>query len=589
MAYGSWLRFRASSELPTHVGIKINGDVQKFCGNLIGTSAGNTGTYGDITVQLYATEPVETAIDITVRNQSSLTTYGHLTMAVGDTESNVLNINITSSNLSLSMSSGTYNPAFFARFYDKSSMGNWTFGGDAEEFDTFWYICGSSTDDEVVVVLNADSGYAFDPDDLPFIYYLSGANVLQLNPVLSNGNRTATFTFTWTQWQQVCNSVGSILSRKTKSAHDTNIVISAPTIADVPTVNTFDFNTDPLHCTWTPDPIEYEENDTGCTLVLTAENGYQFDGTPKIYEGLPGYYEYAVLSADNTVATFTFDESDLRDWSSESGGIYYFDIVDADCIPIPAADPDVFFSVWLVDKTILETINDAIFITPSGDSADALGAIISLKQFYVNISADGYATLRTGKWTYSGTTCDYKGAPWKVLYTIGDIVVPELDESAIGYAPYVAIEVYLPFCGYVTLDANKVIGKTLRLKYNVDVIGGKCLALIYVIEDNVEILVEQKVGVIADELPFSNYLQGLRSSYAVGVESLGEMTPSLVISYQDVIGGDGHSVDGYNTDEMVTVGSCNGYVKFKKVVVNGSASGREKNMIEQLLMEGVIV
>lgn len=457
-------------------------------------------------------------------------------------------------------------------YLDKSSLVHCDVSSGMDDHTT-QYRCHYFYDGSVVIVLDADIGYKFDSGDIPTLGGVSG--------VLSNGDHTCTFTLTGAQFE-------SGVSQNYYLDDSENITLVANLIADVVTYNDYDFVTDPDNCSWSPNPMQWESGSLAQTLVLTANTNYHWDTAPVIKDSNNVSQLNAVLSGGGTIATFTFDEFDLNGWCSESGGIYHINI-DGDAVPdVVPADQDPFFSVWIVDNTALEELNDKIYINPSGDSPDALATIISLKKFYVIIPQDGTDNLRTGKWTYN-ITCGWVGDPWKVTENIGSISIPELDESALGYAPYVNVELFLPFCGFVTLDANKVIGKELKLHYGVDVIGGKCLAKVYVVEDNVDVLLATASGIIADDLPVSTNMQHLKGMYNTGVEALGDMTPYALITYQNVIGGDGHNVDGYNTDELVTVGSCDGYVKFKKVVVDGSASGREKKMIEQLLMEGVIV
>jgi hypothetical protein len=50
--------------------------------------------------------------------------------------------------------------------------------------------------------------------------------------------------------------------------------------------------------------------------------------------------------------------------------------------------------------------------------------------------------------------------------------------SALDYSPYTKLNLFLPFIGSVELDVDECMGKTLSLKYHVDIVSGACTAII---------------------------------------------------------------------------------------------------------------
>lgn len=52
--------------------------------------------------------------------------------------------------------------------------------------------------------------------------------------------------------------------------------------------------------------------------------------------------------------------------------------------------------------------------------------------------------------------------------------------SALDYSPFSKIGIYLPFIGYEELDIDEVRGKTINLKYRIDILSGTCVALVKV-------------------------------------------------------------------------------------------------------------
>lgn len=60
----------------------------------------------------------------------------------------------------------------------------------------------------------------------------------------------------------------------------------------------------------------------------------------------------------------------------------------------------------------------------------------------------------------------------------GTIDVPMFYKTAFDYNPYSKDELYLPYCGYVSLDPDEVQGHTLKIKYHVDCMTGDCIAFV---------------------------------------------------------------------------------------------------------------
>lgn len=60
----------------------------------------------------------------------------------------------------------------------------------------------------------------------------------------------------------------------------------------------------------------------------------------------------------------------------------------------------------------------------------------------------------------------------------GTITIPEYYKTALDYNPYTKDLLYLPYLGYRALDPDEVQGKTLKIKYHVDVMTGDCVAFI---------------------------------------------------------------------------------------------------------------
>lgn len=66
------------------------------------------------------------------------------------------------------------------------------------------------------------------------------------------------------------------------------------------------------------------------------------------------------------------------------------------------------------------------------------------------------------------------------LYDIGTVSVKPYYNSFLDYSPYTTLSIFLPFCGIHQLDSKLLMGKSLNVKYAVDVVCGTCKAMLYV-------------------------------------------------------------------------------------------------------------
>lgn len=60
----------------------------------------------------------------------------------------------------------------------------------------------------------------------------------------------------------------------------------------------------------------------------------------------------------------------------------------------------------------------------------------------------------------------------------GSLNLAEFWGSALDYGPYTKVEIFLPFVGIKQLNVDDVMNKNIRIKYNIDILTGDCLAMI---------------------------------------------------------------------------------------------------------------
>lgn len=92
------------------------------------------------------------------------------------------------------------------------------------------------------------------------------------------------------------------------------------------------------------------------------------------------------------------------------------------------------------------------------------------------------------------TTGQYLGNITQPMISLGSLTVPTRFGNFLDYAPFTKVEMYLPYIGFVNLDTNEVMGKSLSIKYAVDYMTGMGTA--FVTADGVMIYTgEGKIGV----------------------------------------------------------------------------------------------
>ncbi|MBD5232340.1 MAG: hypothetical protein HDS66_09375 [Bacteroidales bacterium] len=94
--------------------------------------------------------------------------------------------------------------------------------------------------------------------------------------------------------------------------------------------------------------------------------------------------------------------------------------------------------------------------------------------------------------------------------------------SALDYSPYTKISCFLPYIGNVSLNVDEVMGRTLVVKYRVDICSGSCVA--YITVDGT--VLYQYSGHCAIPIPFSS---ADFSSYVNSAISVGKLAGAALI------------------------------------------------------------
>ena len=262
---------------------------------------------------------------------------------------------------------------------------------------------------------------------------------------------------------------------------------------------------------------------------------------------------------------------------------------------------------------------------------DPMDSIISLALAPIKPSVAGSTTLEICKYALENVT----GSPLTSQYVqlnCGTIEIKPYWGNALDYAPYTKASIYLPFIGTQELNIDDVMGRTVGVIYNIDLLSGACACLItcdgsvmYNFSGNVisQIPVSGKnalemyksvisavtntalaVGtgaggaVLAGDA-MSNGLSVMGSKMTVqrgGTISatngvLGVKFPYItILRANQSLPADFHYFKGYPSNITGKISDLSGYTEVEYVHVTGiNATENELEMIENILKEGFII
>ena len=153
--------------------------------------------------------------------------------------------------------------------------------------------------------------------------------------------------------------------------------------------------------------------------------------------------------------------------------------------------------------------------------------IISLKALIGTVATTGSSQILTlGNVT---TTANVVPCNESITINVGSITLPRKYNNFLDFEPYTKVQIYLPFYGCAMLDSSLVIGRTITIKYIIDVITAT--AKIKIIHDN-KTLYEFKTTCGSD-LPITS---SNRASVEMGYLSSG-VGMGISIASGNVLGG----------------------------------------------------
>lgn len=287
-------------------------------------------------------------------------------------------------------------------------------------------------------------------------------------------------------------------------------------------------------------------------------------------------------------------------------------------------------SLWSIYNPTLEQVNQFGSWLWSSDFveqlkklfSDPMQAIIGLHKVYSPVQTTGQGTIKCG-YLDSGVPSKLVSEQY-VTVDCGSVDMQEYFGNVFDYPPYTEISIYLPFIGIRQLDPSDVMRSTISVKYHIDVLTGACLAevnvqrdaaggTLYTFSGDAAVrypvssgsymgIVSGLIGV-ATSLVSGNLLPALggatrlhtnvdrSGSFTGNSGAMGSKVPYIIISRpQTAMADKFETLSGYPSNTYTPLSACKGFTQVKYChVENLSATETEKNEIERLLKEGVIL
>lgn len=175
--------------------------------------------------------------------------------------------------------------------------------------------------------------------------------------------------------------------------------------------------------------------------------------------------------------------------SEPGAGDGTFDFSTADPIDFPntptlSAVSIGFFSIWLPTDKELEKIAGYMWnINPNISTffnkliTNPMDSILGLSIFPMTITpVEDPAELCLGL-VSTGVEVHYTDTQW-VTVDCGTLPVNETWGAYLDYSPYTKAELYLPYCGTHPIQIDDFMGKSISIKYYIDLVSGACVALV---------------------------------------------------------------------------------------------------------------
>ena len=315
-------------------------------------------------------------------------------------------------------------------------------------------------------------------------------------------------------------------------------------------------------------------------ISIVANEGYYFGQTPYLrYLDNAGTYQTIPLETTQTEQPTTFT-IDFIIPESQTNIIDMYAVADV----IPKTDKYGIITIYNPTSSELKEIGDVRYMMLAGDSTGIvdLGSFISsLIKVYVNLPECNKANVKLGGFNTGVQS---------------NVVLDDIVETDCGTVEIVGkynnlmdyqnttVEIYLPFIGFEKLDTDKVMNEVLSLVYKTNIINGDSIAciyntngtLLYTFNCNVSFEIPYKMSSVYDD----------RSDLKIDSNYLFGFTPFITMRYNKEYN---TALVTANDNRVATIKDLNGFITCSQVFNTIKATTKEKEEIDLLLKNGIIV
>ena len=218
-----------------------------------------------------------------------------------------------------------------------------------------------------------------------------------------------------------------------------------------------------VHVTYINDSGE-EKDSSICTVDLRKKS-MNFSG---MYQNVANGEDGSVIEIinyDDDPSGYDDDDDDYHDPSDNE-----------DDTPDDSTDISVSGEVcktFKIDQIELKKLSQFLWTSDFFDNIllvnnSPIENIISLKALIGTVATTGTSqSLALGNVT---TTANVTPCNESITINVGNITLPRKYNNFLDFEPYTKVQIYLPFYGCAMLDSSLVIGRTISIKYIIDVI-----------------------------------------------------------------------------------------------------------------------
>lgn len=283
---------------------------------------------------------------------------------------------------------------------------------------------------------------------------------------------------------------------------------------------------------------------------------------------------------------------------------------------------------YVLNKDQLREFLNELWTTELIDSirnsfiGDGANALLGVRWFYGIKDEISYGTsmakITLGNVVFNGIPSQSVAVKEFVEYDAGSVVVPQFFGDFRDWT-LTTYQAYLPFIGIVDLDPRDIVGKTLYLRYWINISDGSAICTLSttpttpsgtgtlfsttcswgydvpVRVDSALDLASRMAKMALSAVPTAAGILGEAGQYSVGELSpnsnaMGDFEPKLIVNRREDLSGAGFAAaDGAPGAAVTTVGAASGYLKAAAVHNAGSLAMRRSGEIIAMLKEGIYI